>query len=126
VGETLFLLVKAFRQSGFGKILSELVKKDELVYAGYSAAFCAVSPTLHGVELVDDKNAKAKRYEQGEVWEGFGLIDFCPIVHFRSNHHESDRVEKWYDYVKSNNIPFKTFKDGDVYIVDGDNQLVLN
>jgi len=124
-GGNSFLLVKAFRQSGFGEVLEQLVRTNKLVYAGYSAAFCAVSPSLHGVELVDDKDVVAKGYETGDVWEGFSLIDFYPIVHFRSNHHESDLVEEEYDYVCKNNIKHKTFKDGDVYLVDGEKEFVL-
>jgi len=125
-GGNAFLLVKAFRQSGFGEVLEKLVKTGELVYAGYSAAFCAVSPSLRGVELVDDKDVEAQGYEAGDVWDGFGLIDFYPIVHFRSNHHESDLVEEEYRYVCENNIKHKTFKDGDVYLVSGGREIVLN
>lgn len=125
-GGNTFILAKAFKQSGFNVVIEELVKKDDLVYAGYSAAFCVLAPSLHGVELVDDKDAEAEGYESGEIWEGIGLIDFYPIVHFRSDHPESDDVEKEYEYVVKNNIPHKTFKDGDAYLVDGDTKQVLN
>jgi len=124
-GGNTFILAKAYKQSGFDKVLDELVKTDKLVYAGYSAAFCVLAPSLKGVEIVDDKYAQADGYMPGEVWEGFGLIDFYPIVHFRSNHPESDDVEKEYDYVVRNNIQHKTFKDGDVYFVNGSQGLVL-
>ena len=125
-GGNVFLLAKAFKQSGFADVFEKLVKTEKIVYAGYSAAFCVLNDSLKGVELVDDKDAQAKGYESGEIWQGIGLIDFYPIVHFRSNHHESDAVEKEYEFVVSNNIPHKTFKDGDVYLVDGEQQTVLN
>ncbi|MBP7821072.1 Type 1 glutamine amidotransferase-like domain-containing protein [Candidatus Saccharibacteria bacterium] len=124
-GGNAFILVKAMKQSGFDEVIEKMVKTGRLVYAGYSAAFCVVSPSLRGVELVDDKDVEAESYESGEVWEGFGLIDFYPIVHFRSDHPESDDVEKEYEYVKSRGITLKTFKDGDVYLVDGDQRSVL-
>ena len=124
-GGNTFILAKAYKQSGFDKVLDELVRTDKLVYAGYSAAFCVLAPSLRGVEIVDDKNAQADGYKSGEVWEGFGLIDFYPIVHFRSVHEESDSAEIEYKYIKSNNINFKTFKDGDVYLVDGNNVQIL-
>lgn len=124
-GGNTFLLVKAMKQSGFGSVIEELIKPGKLVYAGYSAAFCAVGPSLKGVELVDDVHVKAFGYDNSEVWEGFGLIDFYPIVHFRSDHPESDDVEKEYEYVKSLGSKLKTFKDGDVYIIDGERQEVL-
>lgn len=125
-GGNVFLLAKAFKQSGFSKAFEKLIKTEKIVYAGYSAAFCVLNDSLKGVELVDDKDAQAKGYEPGEIWQGIGLIDFYPIVHFRSSHHESDAVEKEYEFVVSNNIPHKTFKDGDVYLVDGKQQTVLN
>lgn len=125
-GGNVFLLAKAFKQSGFGEVFEKLIKTEKIVYAGYSAAFCVLNDSLKGVELVDDKDAQARGYESGEIWQGIGLIDFYPIVHFRSNHHESDAVEKEYGFVVSNNIPHKTFKDGDVYLVDGEQQTALN
>ncbi len=124
-GGNTFLLIKAFRQSGFDKAVEQLVKTDKLVYAGYSAAFCALAKSLHGVELVDDPNAIAEGYAKETDWDGINLIDFYPIVHFRSNHHETELVEKEYGYVKANNIPFKTFRDGNVYIIDGADQSKL-
>ena len=124
-GGNAFLLAKAFNQSGFDKVLEGQVKTGELVYSGYSAAFCALSPSLRGVEQVDDKDVVAEGYEAGEIWDGFGLIDFYPIVHFRSGHHEFEKKKKEYEYVCENKIEHKTFKDGDVYLVDGDREEVL-
>lgn len=125
-GGNTFILAKAFRQSGFDKVMEELVKNDELVYAGYSAAFCVLYSSLRGGELVDDKDASAEGYEPGEIWDGIGLIDFYPIVHFRSNHHESHDVEIEYNYVLENGIPYKTFKDGDVYLVNDATATILS
>lgn len=121
-GGNVFILAKAFKQSGFDKVFRELIETDKLVYAGYSAAFCVLTKSLKGVELVDDKDAIAAGYESGEIWDGLGYIDFYPIVHFRSNHHESEAVEKEYEYVVANNIPHKTFRDGDVYFIDGSSE----
>lgn len=125
-GGNTFLLAKAFRQSGFDKVFADQVVSGGLVYAGYSAAFCVLNTSLRGVELVDDKDAQAEGYEPGEIWEGLGVIDFYPIVHFRSDHHESELVEKEYEFVVKNNIPHKTFKDGDVYLVNGSKQRTLS
>lgn len=125
-GGNTFILMKAMKQSGFDEVIEKLIKPGKLVYAGYSAAFCAVSPSLKGVELVDDVNAKAEGYKDFDVWEGYGLVDFYPIVHFRSNHPESDDVEKEYEYVRHTGIKYKTFHDGDVYIVNGDSEKILS
>lgn len=125
-GGNAFILAKAMKQSNFEAVINQLIKTDQLVYGGYSAAFCVVSPSLRGVELVDDKDAEAEGYESGEIWDGYGLVDFYPIVHFRSDHPESDDVEKEYEYVKDKGISLKTFRDGDAYLVNGDEQLILN
>ncbi len=124
-GGNTFILAKAFRQSGFDRVIEELVRTDKLVYSGYSAAFCVLYSSLRGGELVDDKDAPAQGYKPGEIWNGMGLIDFYPIVHFRSNHHESDDVEKEYNFILENGLPYKTFKDGDVYLVKGDDTAVV-
>jgi hypothetical protein len=39
------------------------------VYAGYSAAFCVLAPSLRGMELVDDVHARADGYEAGDDWD---------------------------------------------------------
>jgi dipeptidase E len=124
-GGNTFLLAKAFSQSGFDQVIQKLIQPGKLVYAGYSAAFCVLYDSLHGVELVDDPNVKAKGYKDDIIWSGVGLIDFHPIVHFRSNHPESQLVEKEYEYVKKNRIRFKTFQDGDAYVIDGRKQVSL-
>ncbi len=124
-GGNTFILAKAYRQSGFDKLFDELVVSGKLIYGGYSAAFCVLAKSLRGVEIIDDKDAVAEGYLQGEVWEGLGVIDFHPIVHFRSDHHESLDVEKEYEYVVSENLPHKTFRDGDVYLVNGSSQQTL-
>lgn len=125
-GGNAFILLKAMKQSGFDEVVEKLIKPGKLVYAGYSAAFCAISPSLKGVELVDDVNATAEGYKDFEVWEGYGLVDFYPIVHFRSDHPESEDVEKEYEYVKSQGIKLKTFRDGDVYLVNGTSKSILS
>jgi dipeptidase E len=117
-GGNAFILIKAFRQSGFDKVVNELIKTNRLVYAGYSAALCAISPSLDGVELVDDKDAKAEGYDDEIIWEGYGLIDFYPIVHYKSDHPESELIEKELEHIKSKNIKYRTLRDGETVIVD--------
>ncbi len=97
---------------------SKLIKTNRLVYAGYSAAVCVASTSLHGAELVDDKDAEAEGYSKEVIWDGYGLIDFYPIVHYQSDHPESHLVEKELEYVKSKGLPYRTMRDGDVVVID--------
>lgn len=119
-GGNVFLLAKAMQQSGFEQAIRALLDEDRIAYAGYSAAFCVLATSFRGMELVDDVHARAEGYELGEAWEGLGLIDFHPIVHFRSDHAESTKVEREYAFVVANGIAHQTFRDGDVYLVDGE------
>ncbi len=117
LGGNSFILMKAMRQSGFDRVVEELIKTNKLVYAGYSAALCVISPTLDGVELVDDVNAIAEGYDNKPIWDGYGLIDFYPIVHYKSDHPESELVDKELEYVKSKNRKYRTLRDGETIII---------
>ena len=124
-GGNVFLLAKAMRQSGFDRVIRMLLKTDRIVYAGYSAAFCVLARSLRGMDLVDDVHARADGYAPGEAWDGLGLIDFHPIVHFRSEHSESIQTEREYDFVIAHGIRHETLRDGDVYLVQNDERTLL-
>jgi dipeptidase E len=118
VGGNSFLLRKAMEQSGFGEVIEQLIKTNRLVYAGYSAGICVLAPSLKGVELVDDPNVQVERYKPDIIWEGYGLIDFYPIVHYDSDHPESHLVDVELKHIKSLGIKYKTLRDGDTIIID--------
>lgn len=124
-GGNAFILQRAFKQSGFGKLIKNSVEKNKIVYAGYSAAVCIIVPTLHGAEMVDDPNVIPEGYKKGFSWKGLGLIKYNVAVHYRSDHPESESVEKEVAYYQKNNIPYKTLRDGEVIIVnDGQERLL--
>ena len=124
-GGNAFLLRRAMRQSGFDSTIKELLQADKIAYAGFSAAVCCASPTLRGAELVDDANAISEKYKSEIIWDGLGLIDYNVIVYCQSDHSESDDAEKELQYLKDNNIPYKTLRDGQVIIVDGEKTEML-
>jgi dipeptidase E len=118
VGGNSFLLRKAMEQSGFSEVIDRLIKTNKLVYAGYSAGICVLAPSLKGVELVDDPNVQAEGYDADIIWEGYGLIDFYPIVHYDSDHPESHLVDVELEHIKSLGIKYRTLRDGDTIIID--------
>ena len=118
IGGNSFLLRRAMEQSGFHTVIDTLIKTNKLVYAGYSAGICVLAPSLRGVEMVDDPTILADGYNPEIIWDGLGLIDFYPIVHYDSDHPESALVDRELAHIQSLGIPYKTLRDGDTIIID--------
>lgn len=118
VGGNTFVLRRAFQQSGLDAILLEKVRDEQFVYAGYSAGICVVSPTLRGIDLVDDPEVIPEGYSNQIIWDGLGLVPFSFAPHYRSDHPESELVEKSVEFFIENKIPFIALHDGDVYVED--------
>jgi len=125
-GGNAFLLKRAFEQSNFDILIKEFVLNNQIVYAGFSAAVCVAVPTLRGTELVDDPNVVPEGYNKKFDWNGLGFIPYSVAVHYRSNHPESEAIEKEVEYFKENNMPYKTLQDGEVIIMENDKETVLH
>ena len=124
-GGNVFVLKRAVEKSGFEPIIKRLLAEDRIVYAGYSAGSVLATPTLKGIELVDDVTVAYKDDKEDFQWSGLGLVDYSIAPHYRSDHHESERIEKTVAYFKEKNLPFKTLRDGEVIVVDGKNESLL-
>ena len=61
-GGNVFMLRYAMARSGADAVFKKLLAEDTLVYAGYSAGPCVLSPSLRGLELVDDAGAVTRIY----------------------------------------------------------------
>lgn len=115
IGGNTFALRKAFELSGFDTFLKEISNNKNYLYGGYSAGICVLAPNLKGLDLVDEP---INPYNKDEViYDGLGIINYVPIPHYKSDHPESELVEKVLEYCKENNINYKTMKDGDVEII---------
>ncbi len=115
-GGNTFILRRAMAQSGFDKLLRKKNKNPDFIYAGYSAGACVMSPTLYGLELVDNPHRIPAKYKSNVIWDGLGIIDFFIAPHYRSNHPESAAVEKVLEYYTRKRMPFKTLRDGEVIV----------
>lgn len=116
-GGNTFVLRRAFKESGMDTWLISQKDNKELVYAGYSAGVCVLSPTLRGLELVDDPNIVSDGYPKETVWEGLGLIDFAFAPHFESpGHPETEAVSREVEYYKQTGTKFRALHDGEVII----------
>lgn len=114
------LLRRAMRQSGFDAFAPGLVWAEQLIYAGWSAGACVATPSLRGLELMDDPAVLAEGYQPDPIWEGLGLIDAAIIPHFRSDHADAEAAERTASWMTANRVPYRTLRDGDVLIQDGE------
>jgi dipeptidase E len=117
VGGNAFLLLRAMKQSGFDKLIVPLVENDEIVYAGFSAGAVVATPNLHGIELVDDKDIVPEGYDKQVVWDGLHLVGKSIAPHYKSNHPESEAVNKVVEYFLGNGIDYWTLSDGEALVV---------
>lgn len=104
--------------SGLDEILKDLLKKENILYGGYSAGVCVLAPTLKGMELVDDPNVKPYDNQKETIWDGVGILDYTIVPHYKSNHPESAKVDEAVKYMEKNNIPYKPLRDGEVIIIE--------
>ena len=86
-GGNVFMLRYALRRSGGDTVFPDLLAQDSLVYAGYSAGPCVLSPSLRGLEAVDDADAVRRSYGAEPVWEGLAVLDKAFVPHYRSPDH---------------------------------------
>lgn len=114
IGGNVFVLRKAMQLSGFDSYLKENYNNDDLLYIGYSAGICVLSPSLVGLELVDDK---INIYNSDEIIEeGLGLIDYSIAPHYKSDHPESKLIDDLVRFFEKNKVKYKTLSDGEVII----------
>lgn len=124
-GGNAFVLMRAMKQSGFDVAIKPLVLEDRIVYAGFSAGSAAATPTLHGIELVDDIMSVPPGYDDNLVWGGLGFVEYSIAPHYQSNHPESEAVEKVVAYFAKHKMPYKTLHDGEAIVVNGESEVIV-
>jgi dipeptidase E len=116
-GGNAFILRRAMKQSGFDALIKCALARDEIVYAGFSAAAVIAYDSLRGLEIIDDAQDVPPGYDTNIVWEGLGLVPFAIAVHFKSDHSESELVDGEIAFYEANGIPYRTLRDGEALIV---------
>ena len=116
-GGNVFVLRAALKSSGADKVLTDLIRDEQLVYAGYSAGPCVLAPSLRGLERGDDTTAV-----DGEiVWDGLGLLDHAIVPHLDSpGHPETELLAKVADLYDRTGVPYLPLRDGQALVIDGD------
>ena len=114
IGGNVFTLRQAMKLSGFDKYIQENYKRDNIMYAGYSAGICVLSPSLNGFDIVEPA---INPYNSDEMlYNGLNLINYEIVPHYKSNHKSSLLIEKVIAFFNYNKIKYKAIKDGEVII----------
>ncbi len=125
-GGNTFILARAFHQSGADKVIKELIENGQIIYGGYSAGVCILSPTLKGIEQCDDPNILPEGYKTEIIWDGLNIINYSVAPHYRSpDHPETELIDKEVEYLTKHKIPFKTLTDGEAIVIDGNNEFLV-
>jgi dipeptidase E len=115
-GGNTFVLRQAMRLSGFDRAIEDLRSQD-FVYAGYSAGVAVLAPTLHGLHHVDDPTIMP--YPNSSViWDGLGFLGYLVLPHYKSDHPETELIDKDVAYCTEHGIPFRTLRDGEVIVIE--------
>ena len=75
-GNSFYLLEKSL-ESGFDKVIKELIGKG-IIYIGGSAGACIAGPSLEPIQTLDDPSKALKL----KSFDAFGLVDFVVLPHF--------------------------------------------
>jgi dipeptidase E len=107
-------------------VFRELLAADALVYAGYSAGACVLSPSLRGLELVDDADAVTRTYSSLPLWDGLALLDEAFVPHYRSpGHPETAAVERVVTRYRAEGIAYRALHDGQALLVNGPETMIV-
>jgi dipeptidase E len=124
-GGNTFLLRYALAASGADTLLTDLLRRDAVVYGGYSAGVCVLAPSLHGLELADSPDAVPECYGAPAIWDGLGLLDYAIVPHFESpDQPESEASGRMAKRYRAEGVTHRTLRDGQAIVIDGDTTTV--
>jgi len=123
-GGNTFILTRALRYSGADKLLYDMVRKNEIAFGGSSAGSIVATHSLHGSELGDHPEVTPAGYKSEIIWEGLDFVNFYIVPHYKSSWFGIE-AEAMLDYFKTNNMPYRALEDGQVILLNGDNEEFL-
>ena len=114
VGKNTFVLARAMTQSRLGDALLGPMSDGHLVYGGYSAGSCVVTPDLEGIQLMDDPEVIPHGYSENVRPQTLHLVPWRIVPHWRSDHPESADAERAVEYLRQSGLDFRTLRDGEL------------
>lgn len=119
-GGNAFMLRYALARSGADAAVTALLKRDALVYAGYSAGACVLAPSLRGLEPCDDPDVVPGKYGEPALWEGLGVLDHAVVPHIDSpGHPETELCGIVAANYRADGTAHRTLRDGQALVIDG-------
>ncbi|MEV0033830.1 Type 1 glutamine amidotransferase-like domain-containing protein [Nocardia sp. NPDC050793] len=119
-GGNTFVLRAQFARSGADLALTRLLAADALVYAGYSAGACLLTPDLHGLESMDDPREVPPTCDVEPSWDGLGFVDHRIVPHIDSPTDPDGLGNRLAADYRAAGIPHWALTDDEVVVVDGD------
>lgn len=120
-GGNVFVLRHALARSGADQALTDLLRQDAIVYAGYSAGACVLAPDLRGLEQCDDPEAVRAAYGAPARQDGLALLDYVVVPHIDSpGHPESEVLGKVAEVYRAGGTAHRPLRDGQVIVIDGE------
>lgn len=124
-GGNAFILKRAYEQSGFDRLITEMVKKDEIVYAGYSAGVCVLAPSLEGIDLCDPPAAVPPGYKSEFDWNGLGITGYAILPHYKSDHPETHMIDQVAELMDKRGIKYRPLRDGQAIVINGQKEYIV-
>jgi dipeptidase E len=125
-GGNVFVLRRALARCGAEELLIELLAADAFVSAGYNAGAVVLTPSLHGIELVDDPADVPPGYPPEIVWNCLGVVPFHIAPHYRTPEHlESAAIDHVVTYLIDHHLPFIALRDGEALVFDGERKKIV-
>ncbi|MBY6363302.1 Type 1 glutamine amidotransferase-like domain-containing protein [Rhodococcoides corynebacterioides] len=129
-GGNTFVLRHRLAISGVDHVLRERLRRDDLVYAGYSAGACVMGPSLTGVDAADPPEELAEITDDPVPQHGLGVIDDVLVPHWSTPAAPSaldpdGAARAMADACRAAGVRYRTLTDDQVFVRDGDDDRIL-
>jgi dipeptidase E len=118
-GGNAFILRKAMRQSTLDTTLPTLLARNELVYAGFSAAAVIAGADLKALTPSPASFEPLAGYANELIWEGLNILPFALVVHHDSDHPGRAAAAEEAAYHQWARVPHRLLRDGEALVIDG-------
>jgi dipeptidase E len=120
-GGNVFVLRNRLAQVGADVAIVDQLRRDSLVYAGYSAGPCVLGPALVGLERVDDASAPARLGLGEALRSGLGVLRECVVPHVGSpTHPDGAGLGAVAEQYVREGTPHVVLRDGEALVVEGE------